>query len=159
MSLLKTRLKGPSLPGPTSPLNSPQEPSTARPSGSKTPISGESKPLVPGLLPVSIPAPQFHSQRSGDYHAKVYIMWGGMYDVRELAVVVWQGKFSYEDLTGGFLILHSCLAQHETVQQAQEELIRFVSSLGEEQTYIDFGEGGVVHKVTTGDVITLYMGD
>lgn len=134
-----TRFKGPAPQDPTLPLSRPQEPHIARPSGDNSPILGTSKPLVPGLLPGTIPAPLFHSHRAGPYHCKVYIEWGGQYDVREVALVFWQGKYSYEDLTGGHLVLHNHLSDHDTLAAAKEELERFVFNLGESRTFIDYG--------------------
>ena len=79
--------------------------------------------------------------------AIAYVEWGGAYDTRELELIEYpKGKFFYEDLTGGHVSLTQATA-YNSPQTAKTVLLRVVFLLGEEHTFIVFGEAGIIRKL------------
>lgn len=76
--------------------------------------------------------------------AVAYIEWGGQYDVRDLELIEWDGQFQYEDLTGGHMTIHNCVAERSSKREAKQALCSFLFHLGESSTYIDFGSEGII---------------
>lgn len=79
-----------------------------------------------------------------DIDAKAYILWGGQYDVRELVLIEWQGEFTWEDETGGYMTIHDHLQSWPSAREAKRELLSFLFRLGEPGTWIDFGPDGII---------------
>lgn len=89
-------------------------------------------------LGIKVPEPDFA-------HVTAYVEWGGMYDIRKLELIIWQGHYSYEDRTGGHVSLTQD-SEYATLAEATAALIKVVFTLGESRTYLDFGTGGIVKK-------------
>ncbi len=80
--------------------------------------------------------------------AVAYILWGGQYDVREMELIEYPiGSFHYEDNTGGYLTLHNCYPHDfQTAELAKFALLQTVFTWGEDTSYVDFGEAGIIRK-------------
>jgi hypothetical protein len=78
--------------------------------------------------------------------AKVYIEWGGAYDARNMELIEWEGRFHWEDNTGGYMTLHNQYEPQDSREKADEVLLAFVMNLGEPHTFIEFEDRGVIRK-------------
>ena len=72
---------------------------------------------------------------------KIYVLWGGQYDVREMEVIDYDGAYHLEDTTGGHISFTT--ERYMDVGDAKVALANHVFSIGEPTSYIDFGEDGV----------------
>lgn len=74
--------------------------------------------------------------------AVAYVEWGGQYDRRELKLDDWHGKYWYEDETGGDYSFTT--NEYDSPREAKQALLRDVFRIGEPETFVDFGEFGII---------------
>ncbi len=79
--------------------------------------------------------------------AIAYVEWGGAYDTRELELIEYPaGRWFYEDLTGGCAVSLTQETAYESPREAKRMLLSVVFALGEPDSFIDFGDAGIIRK-------------
>lgn len=79
------------------------------------------------------------TERDGEF-GKAYILWGGMFDTRDIQLLHWKGKWQWEDLTGGHMTLHNVVHESDTPEMADIRLMDYVFELGEPGTWLQLGD-------------------